>query len=160
MNERTKQNAENIEDSIHIRAVRFGAARPNGFLYKEIREWYETKREEEWEIVKEFLHEASNNKHNSDSQRVTPFVLLKHASHPDEGIYTLSYEAAFNYLDLVELKETRKMANDANRTATNAIRLTILSMAIASVLTLWQIFIPESVDQNIYEYFSGNISKK
>ena len=41
-------------DGIHVRAVRYGYERPNGFMYDDIEKWY-SKRDKEWQIVKNFL---------------------------------------------------------------------------------------------------------
>lgn len=151
MDDKEKALAEQIEDIIHIRAVRFGAMYPKGFLFKDIEKKYKTHRKEEWEVVNEFLTEATNNKTpNATIQRVTPFIVLDWGARPEERTYTLSYEAAFHYVNLLELQQTREMARDAHRSSTIAIRIAIASMVIAGALSLWQIFSPVSLERGQY----------
>lgn len=104
-------NGNKLEDSIHLRAVRYGYKRPNGFLYKDIAEHYR-RRKEEWEVVRKFLMDAWRN-HTEGVNLNTPYSLLEKKANIDDCPFILSYEAYFNYLDYLELVEARKNARQA-----------------------------------------------
>ncbi|GEM_PF-4745298 len=95
------------EDSIHIRAIRYGVKYPNGFMYADIKHYY-SKRLSEWAIVDEFLNEAWNNK-KGVTNRITPFVLLEKMENGniEQSKYTVSYEAYFAYLQYRNAKAAR-----------------------------------------------------
>lgn len=142
---------EKLEDSIHLRAVRYGAEHPNGFSYSDIQHHY-SKRPAEWEVVRVFLLAAKKNK-ESGLNITTPFQVLNNRGSADEATdFILSYEAAFNYVDFLELQEARQMARDAHRSSTNAIRIAITTMVISNLLAMWQIFSPVVLDSDQYEY--------
>jgi len=108
------------EDSIHLRAVRYGYQRPNGFSYKEIERHY-SRRPAEWEVVKVFLHNARRNSDVNTSLN-TPFMVLKTTGGGDnEAIYTLNYDAYFSYLGYLEFVMARRNARTAFWTAIVAI---------------------------------------
>ena len=118
-----------LEDSIHLRAVRFGAEHQHGFTYAEIEKKYKTHRPKDWKVVDEFLNEAVNNKSYKESvQRVTPFVVLDWGKNGNDRVFILSYEAYFNYLDFLELVQARKNANSAFLTALVALAISIFGM--------------------------------
>lgn len=148
---------EKLEDSIHLRAIKYGRQYPNGFMYADIEHHY-SRRREEWQIVKKFLHDAWNNYDQGISQ-ITPFVLLEKMGNlsADNSKYTLSYEAYFNYLDYEELQQARYNAREAQRSSTIAICIAIMSMIISGALSLWQINNPVSLDQDQYQAFMRSI---
>jgi len=149
---------EKIEDSIHLRAVRYGAERPNGFSYTDIQHHY-SKRSAEWEVVKVFLLAAKKNK-ESGLNITTPFQVLNNRGSADENTdFILSYEAAFNYIDFLELQQARQMSTDAHRSSTNAIKIAIATMVISSLLAIWQIFSPVVLDRSQYEHLIQTITK-
>lgn len=153
----TKQEKE--EDNIHLRAVKYGYQRPNGFSYKSIQYHY-SKRLAEWEVVKEFLHAARNNK-DAGLNHTTPFVLLQRkGSGIEDSIFTLSYEASFNYLDYVELLETRKNARNAFITAIIAITISIASMGISAYFSWKQIYAPTKMDSEQYRALLQTIENR
>ena len=140
---------EKGEDNIHLRAVKYGYQHPNGFSYKTIQYHY-SKRPAEWEVVKEFLHEARNNK-DAGLNHITPYVLLQRkGSGIENSIFTLSYEASFNYLDYIELVETRRNAWSAFVTAIIAIAISIASMGISAYFSWKQIHAPTKIDPGQY----------
>ncbi|MFA6285158.1 MAG: hypothetical protein WC643_01350 [Parcubacteria group bacterium] len=142
----TKQEKKE-EDSIHLRAVKYGYLHPNGFSYKGIAHHY-SKRSAEWEVVKEFLHVARNNK-DAGLNHITPFVLLqRNGSAIDDSIFVLSYEAFFNYLDYLELQQARKSAKDANFYARIAIGIAALAFIMSALLSLWQINHPIKINKD------------
>lgn len=133
------------EDSIHLRAVKYGYERPNGFLYKDIQRHY-SKREKEWEIVKEFLHVAENNK-SAGLNHVTPYILLKrNGTYIENCLFNLSYEAYFNYLDYLELVESRKNAKSAFWTAIIAILISIVTLGFSIYFSLKSIHSSIKID--------------
>lgn len=143
-----KQDKE--EDNIHLRAVKYGYQHPNGFSYKTIQYHY-SKRLAEWEVVKEFLHTARNNK-DAGLNHATPFVLLQRkGSGIEDSIFTLSYEASFNYLDYIELVETRRNARSAFVTAIIAIAISIASMGISAYFSWKQIHAPTKINSDQYQ---------
>lgn len=149
MNE-IKQEKE--EDSIHLRAVKYGYEHPNGFSYKSIAHHY-SKRLAEWEVVKEFLHVARNNK-DAGLNHITPFVLLqRNGSAIDDSVFVLSYEAFFNYLDYLELQQARKSAKDANFYARIAIGIATLAFVMSALFSIWQINHPIKIDENQLNHF-------
>lgn len=122
---------DNGEDTIHLRAIKYGIKFPNGFMYPAIKYHY-SKRPHEWMIVDEYLKEAWNNK-NGISSGVTPFVLLEKMGNgnADQSKYTLSYEAYFSYLGYLTLLETRKNSKIVFWTALVAIFIGIISLIIS-----------------------------
>lgn len=120
------------EDSIHLRAIRYGVKYPNGFMYANVKHYY-SKRLSEWAIVNEYLNEAWNNK-NGVASRITPFVLLEKMGNgnADQSKYTLSYEAYFAYLQYRNAKNARFWSIIAIAIAT----LSILGSIIFSYLEI------------------------
>lgn len=111
---------EKEEDSIHLRAVRYGYQRPNGFSYKEIEHHY-SRRPAEWEVAKAFMQDARKNK-DMGTHLTTPFMMLKAIGSTEAGAkYTLSYEACFSYLGYLEFVMARRNARTAFWTAIVAI---------------------------------------
>jgi hypothetical protein len=135
------------EDTIHLRAIKYGIKFPNGFMYSDIKYHY-SKRPSEWTIVNEYLNEAWNNK-NSITGRVTPFVLLEMMGNgnADQSKYTLSYEAYFNYLGYLTLLETRKNSRIAFWTAFAAIFISVLSLIVSIYYQKKQLNMPTKVNQ-------------
>lgn len=150
-----KTNQEKEEDSIHLRAVKYGYLHPNGFSYKAIAHHY-SKRPAEWEVVKEFLHVAQNNK-DAGLNHTTPYVLLhRYATSIEESVFVLSYEAFFNYLDYLELQQARKSAQDANFYARVAIGIATLAFIVSVIFSIWQINHPVKIDESQLNYFLGS----
>lgn len=94
-------------DGIHVRAVRYGYKKPNGFTYKEIQKWYK-KRTEEWPVVDKFLNDAFNN-YIVNTNRETPYILLEQLGNGnvDEAKYTLSYQAYIQYFQYEQLQQAK-----------------------------------------------------
>ncbi len=139
------------EDSIHLRAVKYGYQRPNGFSYNDIQHHY-SKRLVEWEVVRVFLYDARENKGAGGRNIPTPFLLLKTTGIPvDTTTYTLSYEAYFIYLDYLELVMARKNARSAFWMAIIAIGISIAGMRISIYFSQKQIESPVKVDAEQYQ---------
>jgi hypothetical protein len=142
-------------ESIHLRAVRFGYDKKhrNGFLYSEIKEWYATKRPEEWKLVDEYLSEAYRNKEEGRNQ-TTPFILLEKLKNENENKdkckYALSYEAYFNYLDYLELVEARKTSEEAKKQSTLAIWIAIITLLCSIIFSVWSIVSPITIEKHQY----------
>lgn len=122
-----------VEDIIHLRAVRFGALHPHGFSYENIQKKY-SERPKDWQVVKAFLHDAWDNYHNK-RYRPTPFQFFDKVEggngSSEHSIYILNYEASLNFLDYVELIETRENARSAHWYAFIAIVLNIVTLCLA-----------------------------
>lgn len=146
----TSEEKKRLEDSIHLRAVKYGVKYPHGFSIEQIRKWYE-QRPQDWSVISEFLYAARKNK-DAGFNLVTPFLLLekKHGSAIDE--YMLSYEAYFNYLDYLELVEARKNARSAKWYA-------IAAIAIAVVTTLVSIHYSRKEIQSQTEMETGQYQR-
>jgi len=141
---------EKDEDSIHLRAVRYGFKHPNGFSFIEIEKHY-SKRLQEWGVINTFLLNARKNISIGTSLN-TPFVALtSREDKPRESTYTLSYEAYFNYLEYIELLETRKNARAAFWTAIIAIFISIVTMIITIYYAQKQIDTPVTHDPQQYQ---------
>ena len=144
----TKEEKE--EDSIHLRAVRYGYLRPDGFSYKEIERHY-SKRHTEWEVVKLLLHHARRNK-DTGTNLTTPYAVLKTTGSADEeATFTLSYEAYFSYLGYLEFVMARRNARAAFWTAIVAIAISILTMAVSIYYSQKQIGSPVKMDLGQYQ---------
>lgn len=121
-----------IEDIIHLRAVRFGALHPHGFSYQDIEKRY-SKLPKDWEVVKTFLNDAWDNYHGN-YHRPTPFQYFGKIEgmngNADKSIYILNYEASFNFLDYMELIETRENARNAHFYAVIAIGLNVITLGL------------------------------
>lgn len=138
---------EKIEDSIHLRAVRYGAEHPNGFSYTDIQHHY-SKRSAEWEVVKVFLLAAKKNK-ESGLNITTPFQVLNNRGSADENTdFILSYEAAFNYIDFLELQQARQNARSAFWTALAAITISMVGMGTSVYFSQKQIESSTKLDSN------------
>jgi hypothetical protein len=141
---------EKIGDSIHIRAVRYGAEHPNGFSYSNIQNHY-SRRAEEWEVVKVFLLAAKRNK-ESGLNITTPFQVLRNRGSADEDTdFILSYEAAFNYLDFQELKQAINNAKSASLTAVIAIGISVASMVFSIYYSQMQINSQTVIDYDQFQ---------
>lgn len=134
------------ENTIQLRAIKYGIKYPNGFMYSDIKYHY-SKRLSEWTVVDEYLNEAWNNK-NGVFSRTTPFVLLEKLGNgnADQSKYTLSYEAYFNYLGYLTLLEVRKSSQIAFWTAIAAILISIVSLFVLIHYSLKQINSPTKMD--------------
>lgn len=101
--------------------------------------------------MKAFLLAAKRNK-ESGLNITTPFQVLKNKGSADhETDFILSYEAAFNYLDFLELQQARENARDAHRSSTAAIWIAIASMIISGVLSVWQIYSSVYLNKEQYD---------
>ncbi|OGI16350.1 MAG: hypothetical protein A2Z52_00675 [Candidatus Moranbacteria bacterium RBG_19FT_COMBO_42_6] len=147
------------ENSIHLRAVKYGYQRPNGFMYDGIKKHY-SKRPNEWGVVKKFLVDASENQRTGQNQN-TPFILLERSGNLnyDQAKYTLSYEAFFNYLDYLELMEARKNAQSAFQTAIIAITISVIAMAVSIYYSIKQINSPVKIDVGQYQKIIDTFKK-
>lgn len=143
---------EKIKDSIHLRSVKFGYESPNGFSYAKIEKHY-SKRVEEWEVVKESLQEAVNNKLQAGINRVTPFVLLQRPAGSDiRGyVFTLSYEAYFNYLEYLELVEARQNSRQSFWLSFVAIVLSLITLSASIYYSNKQIDSPTKIDRGQFD---------
>jgi len=150
---------EKIEDSIHLRAVRYGAERPNGFSYTDIQRHY-SKRSSEWEVVNVFLLAAKRNK-ESGLNTTTPFQVLRNRGSADENTdFILSYEAAFNYIDFLELQQARQNARSAFWTALMAIVISIVGMCFSIYFSQKQIDAQVEIDTEQYQHLIETIKSK
>lgn len=149
------------EESIHLRAVRFGYEHPNGFLFNDIKKKYATHRENEWKLVDEYLNEAFRNKREGRNQ-TTPFVLLEILGNGnvDQCKYVLSYEAYFHYLEYKELIETRENAKSAQKYALWAIVIAIVTLVFSIVFSTWSIMSPVSLDRAQYLHLIKSIQRE
>jgi hypothetical protein len=144
-------NSKKIHESIHLRAVKYGYERPNGFSYEKIEKHY-SNRVDEWEVVKESLQEAINNKLQAGITRVTPFVLLQRPAGDIKGyIFTLSYEAYFNYLEYLELVEARQNSRQSFWLSFIAIVLSLITLSASIYYSNKQIDSPAKVDENQFQ---------
>ena len=149
---------EKGENSIHLRAVRYGFQRPNGFSYNEIEHHY-SRRADEWGVVKVFLHNARRNNDVSTSLN-TPYMVLKTTGSSDnEATFTLNYDAYFNYLDYLELMMARRNAMSAFWTAIIAIVISIVAMGISIYYSQKQIESPVKIDAEQYQKLIETIDK-
>ncbi|OGI26150.1 MAG: hypothetical protein A3J76_01740 [Candidatus Moranbacteria bacterium RBG_13_45_13] len=134
-------------DGIHVRAVRYGYNRSNGFMYKEIEKWY-SKRDKEWQIVKKFLNDAFDN-FTRGLNRETPYILLEQLGNKnaDESKYTLSYQAYIQYFEyekLQQAKEDTKLAMNlsqkALKTSNHTLWVAIITLVITFFALLFSIY--------------------
>lgn len=146
------------EESIHLRAVRFGYEHRNGFLYSDIKAKYETHRKEEWKLVDEYLTEAYLNKEEGRNQ-TTPFILLEKRGNgnKDQCLYALSYEAYFHYLEYQELIETRRTAETAKKQSTQAIVVAIVTLLASIIFSIWSIMTPVKLEKHQYKNFINSM---
>ncbi|MFA5871571.1 MAG: hypothetical protein WC858_02505 [Parcubacteria group bacterium] len=126
-------------DGIHVRAVRYGYERPNGFIYKDIETHY-SRREREWEIVKKFLNDAFDN-FTRGLNRETPYTLLEQLGNQnaDESKYTLSYQAYIQYFEYEELRQAKEdtiLAQNLSRKAIIIANKTLWVAYFTLVITL------------------------
>jgi hypothetical protein len=151
-------NVKKDEDSIHLRAVRWGFKKPNGFGYTEIEKHY-SKREQEWEVVKVFLMNARRNKDASTNLN-TPYMVLKTTGSGDnEATFTLNYDAYFNYLDYLELVMAQRNARSAFWTAIIAIFISIVATGISIYYSQKQIESPVKMEAGQYHQLIETIEK-
>lgn len=133
-------------DGIHVRAVRYGYERPNGFMYKEVEKWY-NKRDKEWQIVKKFLNDAFDN-FTRGLNRETPYILLEQLGNmnADESKFILSYQAYIQYFEYEELQQAREDSKLAQKLSRKALFIAFLTLVITFIASLVSIYI--SVKQN------------
>ncbi len=122
---------QKLEDSVHLRAVKYGYKKPSGFSYKEINKHY-SKRPKDWTVVKEFLSVAHKNYH-SGLNHTSPFMHLKCEGNKNIDLcrYVLSYEAYFNYFEYLELVEARRNARNATIMAFISILIAVSAMFLS-----------------------------
>lgn len=153
-----KWSKKQIEDSIHLRMVKFAISKPGGFSYAEIGNHYRN-RPKEWKVIHECLVNAFRNK--AALQNVeTPFVVLEQAvtdNNVTTATYTVSSGAFFNYLDYLELVEARKNARNASRTAFGAIGLSILSLGASIYFSIKQINSQTQLETGQYQHLIETI---
>lgn len=139
------------ENTIQLRAIKYGIKFSNGFMYSDIQQHYR-RRSSEWAIVNEYLNEAWNNK-NGVFSRTTPFVLLEKLGNgnADQSKYILSYEAYFNYLGYLALLEVRKSSRIAFWTAIAAILISIVSLVVLIHYSQKQINSPTKMDSGQFQ---------
>ena len=141
-----------VEDSIHLRAVRYGVKYPHGFSFGKIEKWYKTERPNDWKVVRKFLLLALSNNDKALNQ-VTPYILLEKAEAGNEGTsqFILTYEAYFNYLNYLELVESRKNARGAFWIAFVAITISVVAMGASIYYSRKQIDAPVKIDEQQFQ---------
>jgi len=152
-------------DGIHIRAVRYGYKRPNGFVWKDIEKRY-SKRKKKWVIVKKFLDDAFDN-FTRGLDRETPYILLEQLGNKDADNckYTLSYQAYIHYFEYEKLQQAKKdtklalklsqkALNNSNRTlwvAISTLAITLGAFIFSIYFSIRQASTPIKIDSGQYE---------
>ena len=146
----------NNMDNFYIKLFEFANKYPKGFDYQTLED---TIKPEDWEkkIIQQYLKNACENNARSSSFDMTilgtPFITLFTGSDyfGKECKYTLSYDAYFNYLDYIELKEARKWSKDAEKHAKVAISIAIVSLVLSIIFSIWQILQPTKINEEQFD---------
>ena len=138
-----------FKKDIYLRMIEYGRNYPDGFSPNKIKEYFSGKPKES-QLVDKLLVVAFQNSKSPINQN-TPFVLLNdNGTNYLNGLYGLSYEANFNWLDYEELQQARLNAKEAHRHSQIAIIIAIISMLFSVGFSIWQIYNSVSLDEEQY----------
>lgn len=138
-------------DGIHVRAVRYGYKRPNGFMWVDIEKWY-SKRDKEWQIVRKFLNDAFDN-FTRGLNRETPYILLEQLGNKnaDNSKYTLSYQAYIQYFEYEKLQQAKRDTKLALWVAFSTLIITLFASLFSIYLTIRQTNSSVKIDSKQYQ---------
>lgn len=155
------EDEKKVEDSIHIRMVRFATKFPHGFKYETIHKKY-SKRDDDWAVIDKFLYVAYTN-HKNDASLVTPFLWFsddKGNGNYDTCSYILSYEAFFNFLNYKGLVQARKNARVAEWSSAIAVAIAIVTLIVSLYPSLFNLHPSTLLDSAQFQELLQTILKK
>ncbi|MCK5475689.1 MAG: hypothetical protein KAI71_03860 [Candidatus Pacebacteria bacterium] len=152
-----------MKENIYIRVIKFGIEHPEGFNYDSIINDKQLKLNN-WEknIVNRYLNRAYENEQpltiNSNYPNLETLFLAVETTtgyQDDKTKFIINLDSQFKYIDYLELKEARKTAAEAYRTAMGAIILSVISIIV-------MIFITQTIkmDQSQYKEIKNLIVDK
>ena len=151
-----------MKENIYIRVIKFGIEHPEGFNYDSIINDKQLKLNN-WEenIVDGYFKSAYENGEWTSGGHIigleTLFLAVnKIGGYKDDRTkFIINLDSQFKYIDYLELKEARKTAAEAYRTAMGAIILSVISIIV-------MIFITQTIkmDQSQYKEIKNLIVDK
>lgn len=155
-------------NNLYIKLFEFANKYPQGFNYPTLIKEVSL---EEWEIkiTQQYLSNACKNHDRSGGTYPileSPFITTYFGGdyYGADCKYTLSYDAYFDYLDYIELKEARKWSVEAKIQSKKAIAIAIWTLVISIILSIfsitcsiWQINSSVRINQNQFNDIVGLI---
>ncbi|MDO8463513.1 MAG: hypothetical protein Q7S96_04585 [bacterium] len=145
-----------MEKDIYIRSISCGSFFCDGFNYSAIKDSVVPNPTED-EILKDYLLAAFNNRslrgNPGAATRETLFICVACGGSDalgNDAKYAINLDAKFKYIDFIELKEARKNAREAKRMSTWAIIISLVSIAVSVVATIFDTQIVK-IDSNQFE---------